>query len=448
VGRPAFCGVATVPEDRATKQGRIVDLDVVVLPASDAEYAEADPVVVLAGGPGQAATDAVADYAQTFAGAMTTRAFVFIDQRGTGKRSPLRCAMVGPDGDLGTLAGGALPEDRLRACIAQMDANPELYTTAIAVEDLDEVTLRLGYERVNLLAGSYGTVVAQEMLRRHGSRVRAAVLDGVAPVDTDFILSFAQSAQRALDALLDECGRDEACHASFPDPKGDLERGLSRLRAEPVRVASPLEGSARATATLDANALAMAVRELLYSVDTRGLIPALVRAAARGDDASIAPFVVRGAGDATRALSIGMYLSVACAEQVQGVSALQAESAAAGTFLGTARAGPILSACAFWPRGVVSPDAHVLVTSDVPALLLSGTMDPATPPAWTARVAASLAHARQVVVPGGAHGVAALGCVPGLIARFFDAPLAPLDASCVAAAATRFPRSLALSDRR
>jgi pimeloyl-ACP methyl ester carboxylesterase len=443
LGRPSFCGVATVPEDRVTRRGRAVDLDVVVIPASDVDGARPDPVFVLAGGPGQAATDAAADVAETFAAALTKRDFVLLDQRGTGRRSPLRCRLAANDGELGTLAGGALPEDRLRECLQRLDARAELYTTSIAADDLDEVAARMGYQRVNLLAGSYGTAVAQETMRRHPGRVRTAVLDGVVPLDVDFVEAFAPNAQRVLEEVVAQCARDEACHASFPDPRGDLDRAVARLRAAPVRVAARFHGDRTAAATLDVSALAMALRKLLYSESTRGFVPAVLRAAASGDDDAIAPLVVRTAEAMVRDLSVGAYLSVTCAEDLAGVTLPKAEEAAAGTFLGTARVGPTLRACTFWPRRAVEPGFHSPVRSDVPVFLLSGTMDPATPVEWADRVAAMLPRARRLVVPGGGHGVSDSGCVPELVSRFLEAPGAELDTSCVVPVPTRFALSLA-----
>jgi pimeloyl-ACP methyl ester carboxylesterase len=442
LGRPSFCGVASVPEDRVTRRGRVVDLDVVVIPASDADGARPDPVFVLAGGPGQAATDAAADVAETFAAALTKRDFVLLDQRGTGRHSPLRCRLAADDAELGTLAGGALPEDRLRACLDRLDARPELYTTSIAADDLDEVAARMGYERVNLLAGSYGTAVAQEMMRRHPGRVRTAVLDGVVPLDVDFVEAFAPNAQRVLDEVVAECARDEACHGAFPDPRGDLDRAVARLQAAPVRVAARSHGDRTAAATLDVGALAMSVRKLLYSDATRGFVPAVLHAAASGDDRAIAPLVVRTAEAMARDLSVGAYLSVTCAEDLAGVTPAQAEEVAAGTFLGTARVGPTLRACAFWPLGAVEPGFHSPVRSDVPVLLLSGTMDPATPVEWADRVAAVFPRARKLVVPGGGHGVSDSGCVPQVISRFLDAPASQLDASCIVPVPTKFALSL------
>jgi pimeloyl-ACP methyl ester carboxylesterase len=301
----------------------------------------------------------------------------------------------------------------------------------------------MGYQGVNLLAGSYGTAVAQEMMRRHPGRVRTAVLDGVVPLDVDFVDAFAPNAQRVLDEVLAECGRDAACHAAFPDPRGDLDRAVARLRAAPVRVAARTRGDrTTTTATLDVSALAMSVRKLLYSDATRGFVPAVLHAAASGDDDAIAPLVVRSAEAMVRDLSVGAYLSVTCAEDLAGVTLPQAEEMAAGTFLGTARVGPTLRACAFWPLATLEPGFHSPVRSELPVLLLSGTMDPATPAEWADRVAAMLPHARSLVVPGGGHGVSDSGCIPDVVSRFLDVPDAELDVSCVVAVSTKFALSL------
>jgi pimeloyl-ACP methyl ester carboxylesterase len=431
-----MCGVVTVPEDRVTRVGRTLSLDVVVVPAEETERAQPDPVFVLAGGPGQAATELAAQTLAAFRSLARTRDLVFVDQRGAGRHSPLRCPIDGDD--VGTLAGGVLPEGRLRECLAHMDARPELYTTTTSAEDDDEIAARLGYDRVNLLAGSYGTEIAQEMMRRHPQRVRAAVLDGVSPLDIDFVLPFAVNAQHVFDALADECARDAACHGAFPDPQRDLERALAHYRASPERVSAPVPGHGLVTATLDANAVAMMVRSLLYSPETRGWVPAVVHAAAEGNDAAVTPYVVRGTVLAAAASSVGLYLSVTCAEDVAGVTALDAERATAGTFLGTARVGPILRACTFWPRGRVPADFHEPLRTDAPVLLLGGTMDPATPAAMVEHLRASVPNARAIVVPGGGHGVSEVGCVPAIVARFVDTPAAPLDASCVAAVETKF----------
>lgn len=134
---PARCGTARVFEDRSTGRGRTIALRIIVVPANGPRT-NSDPVVFLAGGPGQVATDLVSDIVDGLAEARVRRDIVFIDQRGTGHDSPLRCNLLAREDDLAHLASGALPEARLRACLATMEANPALYTTPIAMRDLYE----------------------------------------------------------------------------------------------------------------------------------------------------------------------------------------------------------------------------------------------------------------------------------------------------------------------
>ena len=433
----ALCGVARVFEDRRTRDGRSVALRIVVVPAS-VPSAKREPIVLLAGGPGQAATDLVADLAEGLAQAGAMRDLVFIDQRGTGHDSPLRCNLLARDDDLDHLASGALPEARLRDCVAAMDADPRLYTTPIAMGDLDEVLDRLGYRgQVNLLGGSYGTYAAQVFARLYPARVRTLVLDGVVPADADYPLRFAERSQRAFDQVLDECAQDAACRATFSDPRSDLARAQSRLRAQPVVLRT-----SRASVVFDVDALSMFVRSLLGSPDGRGLVPALLRAAAAGNYDAFAAAVVDGQFGVLESQSVGMYLTVNCTEVLSGATMSDAERLARGTFLGVARAGPMLRACAIWPKGTDDAALHQPLRSDVPALLLSGTVDNATSLDDARRVATTLPHARSVVVRGGGHTVGGTPCIDGVIARFIEEPLRPVDVSCIRPITTTFAQTL------
>jgi pimeloyl-ACP methyl ester carboxylesterase len=78
-----------------------------------------------------------------------------------------------------------LPAAEVRRCRAELDPVADLtqYTTSIAADDLDEVRAWLGYDKINLEGGSYGTRAAQVYLRRHGEHVRSALLVGVAGMD-------------------------------------------------------------------------------------------------------------------------------------------------------------------------------------------------------------------------------------------------------------------------
>src|SRR5215471_18088486 len=177
-----WCGHYEVFENRQARTGRKIALNIFIVPAR-AEMREPDPFFALAGGPGQGATEAFpqAAYVRTIA---ERRDVVLVDQRGTGKSNPLDCTLLSVDNPQEVL-GAPYSLDRIRSCRADSDrkADTTQYTTSIAADDLDEVRAALGYGRVNVLGGSYGTKAALVYLRRHGEHVRTLTLEAVAPPD-------------------------------------------------------------------------------------------------------------------------------------------------------------------------------------------------------------------------------------------------------------------------
>jgi len=194
----ARCGTHEVWEDRDAQSGRRIKLRVAVVPAK-ARTREPDPVMVIAGGPGQGAVSLASQVMPLFTRLNDSRDIVFLDQRGTGESNPLDCEDESQP--LQMLFEDALPERLVKKCLARLDADPRQYVTPIAMEDLDEVRAALGYDRVNLWGGSYGTRAALQYLRRHGAHVRSVVLDGVAPATMKLPLSFVADGDAALARL-------------------------------------------------------------------------------------------------------------------------------------------------------------------------------------------------------------------------------------------------------
>jgi pimeloyl-ACP methyl ester carboxylesterase len=211
----AWCGKYEVFEDRVSPRGRKIALNMVILPAF-AEKPAPDPVFFFAGGPGQGAAS-VAGYVGE--GALTKirqqRDIVFLDQRGTGESNPLTCNLYNNDEDLQGYFEEMFPLQQVRACRERLEKVADLrrYTTSIAIEDVDDIRRALGYEKINLYGGSYGTTVTLAYLRWHGAHVRSAVLAGVAPMDFKLPLPFAKGAQYAMDRLISDCAADHACRA-------------------------------------------------------------------------------------------------------------------------------------------------------------------------------------------------------------------------------------------
>ncbi len=177
----AQCGALTVFEDRAAGQGRTIDLAIVVFPAKgDAPKA---PIFFLVGGPGESAVD-VAPFVKgsPFEPLLGDRALVLVDQRGTGRSNQLQCPPpAAPSGYFGHV----LDPEEVSACRRELEkkANLGLYTTSIAMDDLDDFRSWLGYEKIVVWGGSYGTRAAMEYMRRHGEHVERAILDAVAAFD-------------------------------------------------------------------------------------------------------------------------------------------------------------------------------------------------------------------------------------------------------------------------
>jgi pimeloyl-ACP methyl ester carboxylesterase len=432
----ARCGTYEVFENRAAKRGRRIALKVVVFPATGQDRA-ADPLFYIPGGPGSSATEDAPYIAQGYAKIRERRDLVFVDQRGTGGSNPLNCDLFDPS-DVQSFLGFFFPLADVRKCRERLEpkADLRLYTTDIAMDDLDEVRAALGYGRINLSGGSYGTRAALVYIKRHGQHVRAAVLQGVSPTDQSMPRDFPQHTQRALDGVVGECAADAACRAAFPDLRAEVKAVLARLLRGPVAVEIKLAQTGESKrVSLSRDLAAEAVRYMLYQPGAASRIPLFIHLAAQGDFAPLARAAISYRRDIVATGSNGMYLSVTCAEDLPRVRPGEGERNAANTFLGDYRLQQQRAACALWPRADIPKGYAEPTRSDVPALILTGEWDPVTPPAYGDTAARYLTNSLHLVVPHGGHGfggLEGLDCVQNLINDFIERGTARgLDTSCL-----------------
>src|SRR5207253_1172370 len=115
-----------------------------------------DAVFYIPGGPGSSSTEDAPYVAADLAKVREHRDLVFVDQRGTGGSNALNCEFFDP-ADPQSYLGHWNPPDKVRVCRQQLESKADLrlYVTTIAMDDLDEVRAALGYEKIDLLAGSY-----------------------------------------------------------------------------------------------------------------------------------------------------------------------------------------------------------------------------------------------------------------------------------------------------
>lgn len=432
-----LCGEYEVYENREARAGRKIKLKIVVLKATGKDRAP-DAYTFINGGPGASATQAAAGLAQNLTSVRERRDILLVDQRGVGGSHALDCDFFDPR-DLQSYLGSFQPAEDVRRCRQKFDgyADLKLYTTPIAMDDLDEVRAALGYDQLNIEGGSYGTRAALVYLKRHPESVRTMILGGVDPTSYPMPLDFARDAQRALDGLLDDCGTDAQCHAAFPHAREEALAVFERLKKSPVEVEvlNPTTGDA-ARVKLSRDLAGEAVRYMLYSPDSASQIPLVLHQAAQGDFTPLAELALSYRFGIVSSGANGMYLSVTCAEDLPRVDSKEAARISADTFLGDYRARQQKEACALWERADVPAWFYEPTRSDKPVLLFTGALDPVTPPAHAAEAAKYLPNSLNLVVPHGGHGqdgLVGIECLDRLLADFIERGTTKgLDTSCVA----------------
>jgi pimeloyl-ACP methyl ester carboxylesterase len=426
-----LCGSYQVYENRHSNTGRQINLRIAVLPALK-NHPQPDALFVLAGGPGQATTALGPFVDVALKKIRQDRDIVLIDQRGTGKSNPLNCRIAADS--LPFTATRQSFAEAAQACLAKLDADTRLYSSFDFAGDLDDVRGALGYSQIDIRGGSYGTRAALVYMKTHPERVRSAVLDGVAPYSNKIPLYEARDSQRALDMLFARCDQDEKCHAAFPDVRQRFATVLSKLEKNPahVNIHDPQTDAPTEIVVSRAN-FATALRTLLYVPTFDRMVPLVIRDASDGNFEPLVAITQEMAHSAGENMSRGLMLSVLCSEDVARITPPELDEATHGTFLGDVMVKSFTGACSQWPRTSLPPDFDSPVDAHVPTLLLSGELDPVTPPEWAKQAAMHLPNSIQVIVPGATHGVSTYGCVPDLIARFVSAGATTgIDTSCVA----------------
>ncbi len=421
VDESLLCGTLDVPEDRAHPDARRLALPVIVIPAK-AGRGHGTPLFSIAGGPGIAATASAGIYATQLAALREAGDIVLVDQRGTGDGpSALRCP------ELDGLPPSAHPGvAAVRSCRERLERGNDLrfYGTREVVRDIEDARRALGYDQIDLEALSYGTRVTQVYMRAYPSHVRAVVLFGTVPMDLHLPGGFAETGQRGLDAIVDDCAHDTACAAAYPQ----LREQLAALARDPL------------PAGVDRNAFTEWVRHTIANTPGARALPSLVARAATGDFAS---FLTTKPGPALRE---AVLLAVTCSEDIPALP-VDAASRARATWFGDGRVVEQTAACATWPTVPVSSDTYAAVASDAPVLLFAGARDSITPPDYARRASARIPHATIVTVPWLGHlpvGVTHLDCLDRIELAFLRDPSAQVDTACLADIA---PPPFVLPDR-
>ena len=424
------CGSHQVYEDREKGSGRTIQLKIVLLAAESKK--DPDPLFILAGGPGQAATENAKFIAKTFAEVRRTRDIVLVDQRGTGGSNGLECDLYGAttQGHLGDL----FPLEAVRQCAGQWKKQADLrfYTTEIATADLDDVRAVMGYERINLFGTSYGTRVAQVYMRTYPSHVRSVIMKGVNPIAVPLTLPMAEDAQRAWNFLSDDCAADPTCRDAFPNLKAEFRTVFERLEKGVETKVTNAKGE-KEKVRISRAAIAPTVRSIMQSIEGSAELPMLIHQAFQGNYAPLAEAALAIRRGFPKTVSLGAFLGIISIEDVATSDAKEIARVSAGTFLRDDYFKQLQRVAAILPTKKMPADYRTPVRSAIPTLLVSGFVDPATPPSGAEDVARDLSSSSHVVVRYGSHSYDGMSpCVDTIMATFITrGSVEGIDISCV-----------------
>jgi pimeloyl-ACP methyl ester carboxylesterase len=413
------CGSIEVPENPDKPAGRRIQIGFAVVPTTGGRAA-ADPIAVLMGGPSEDAISMAPDFAKMFAALRSDRDLLLVDQRGTGRSNALTCNMY-EESETADNLRDFLPLAAVRRCAAEAKARADLsrYSYSYFASDLEAVRLALGYSKLNLFAGSFGTRAAQVYLRAYPKSVRTMYLGSVVPLDVTIPLPLAGAFEGALDKTFATCAADDACHAAYPNLAADFREVMGRLGAG-TTVQLPRTGK---RVPLHAGRVAEWLRTRLYRAEGAAELPWLIHQAHGGNYAPIVDGLLEGARNRDSigtAFSFGLFFSITCNDDIPFIDEAEVRRTSRGTTLGDYRVRQQQAACELWPRGKIPAGYRNPVLSEVPVMFVSGDSDPATPLQLTEHVAPNFPNRIEIILQGRGH-TEWTGCVATLYEKFIRA---------------------------
>jgi pimeloyl-ACP methyl ester carboxylesterase len=445
------CWAMDVPENYDDPDGRRIDVTYYIWESATPEADRApDPIAYAPGGPRGSAFNTLRIFPNR--DVQGDRDLVMMDTRGNSPMAnddrgiPASGCPELYDSVLGIFAANDPIEDEYavlaggwQACLDRLRADGwdlDQYNTTNVVNDLEQLRAVLGYDQWNFYSESYSTLYALHYMREHPDRLRAVLIDSATPPDAGAWSPAAvgDAVDVVFQAMVDGCAASPECAASYPDVRGAFDRAVERLNAEPypVTLEHPLTG-APVTINVDGNDLAFGIGELA-DASTFPALPGIIQALADGDNSIIDASAGRLIGIADGGL--GLSGATVCHDYGADPSRVMTGPDDA---LATAEPWQHLGYLSNMPCEIVdvaaAPDGfNDAVTSDVPALVVVGRLDSATPPADSLATAASLGDATVALFEYESHvPVRTNDCARAVTVAFWD-DLGAVDLSCVAAA--------------
>ncbi len=422
------CGKLEVPENYQKPNGDKIVINFTVIPAIDSSENK-EPFMFLAGGPGQAAVELSAGLRHAFTEVRKTRDLILVDQRGTGNSHPLQC-----EEDQVQSVYQIIPEDfdvnDVKECLTKLKGDLSQYSSENAIRDFDAVRAALGHDKINIYGGSYGTRAALVYMRMFPESLRSVVLDSVAPIEVPIGL-FGLSSARSFELLLQNCKNDKNCNGAYPELAIEFKQVVEKLAQSPITLTIPHPRLGSTTNFVVSKSKFISTLFMqLYSMQTRSLVPLIIHQANLGNFAPLAGIISQTDGE--QGIYLGLNLNIVCNEDMPKISQAMSAADANNTFAGSLTFESLKMACPLWPTYSVEPSFYQPVTANIPTLILSGNLDPVTPPSNGDKSAKTLPNSHHIVVKNTAHIAGMSPCGVDIINEFLTS-LKPkeLDETCL-----------------
>jgi len=406
--RAVECVTYQVPADyQSTADNNQYYFDLEVILVKSLTTTNKPPLVVFAGGPGQAATELTHTLKGSFKEVKKQHDIIFVAQRGSGLSNAQSCAENKPT----DLAEVEAAFNECRKKIARLTSQ---LTTETLVQDIEFVRKQLGYDKLNLWGGSYGTFAAQHYAAKFSQHVNTMILDAAVSLDGNPLVDGGPYAQQALDRLNEACQADALCHQRFPNWQEQLGQLLEIVEQKHVFI--QFDGKKQ---RLGATDLAHIVRTVLYVPSMAAKLPFAIEQARNGNTQVLSALNQMVAGAATDSMYLGLTLGVLCQEHVHQGQGQLAKSLGKGSFVADSYYQFWLTACG---KEADKQADYIQVPEqlDIPTLLISGMLDPVTPEQSAEKAMRYLTRAQHIVIPYAGHTNSGRGCMPRLLSEFLS----------------------------
>lgn len=402
-------GSFMVPENRSNPDSRMIQIEYVRFPATG--DASGPPIVYLSGGPGGSGVGTAKG--PRFPLFMAMRAFgdvIALDQRGTGASNDLpncKSSQTDPDetplSDADYLARHKLAADECLAFWESEGIDILGYTTRESVADLDALRKHLGADKISLWGISYGSHLSLAAIKDMDDRIDRVVLASIEGLDQTAKLPARTDAY--FDRLQATLNEDPALSAQFPDIKALLSRVHAKLEANPVMLSVPLKDGGKAPFLLERRDLQQLMSGMIsdpqWAILGLGMYAELDAGGSSGITSIMARFIDPGAPISYRPMTFAMDIASGAGASRSAEIERQAETSLLKDYLNF----PMPQLDNYVPGLDLGDAFREAPISDVPILVLSGTLDGRTYPESGREAVSGLSNAHIITLKNAGHNL-------------------------------------------